>query len=122
MGSNPINLAVRFLLELSALVSMGIWGWKQSDSWIRYILCFVLPIIAAAIWGTFAVRNDPSRSGKAPIAIPGIFRLLIELTFFAFATWTLQDIGSITLSWILGIIVAIHYSISYDRIIWLTKH
>ncbi len=33
MGSHPINLAVRFILELIALASSGFWAWKQSDGW-----------------------------------------------------------------------------------------
>ena len=35
MGSHPINLTIRFLLELSALAAIGIWGWNQSDDWIQ---------------------------------------------------------------------------------------
>ena len=122
MGSHPINLTIRFLLELIALITTGIWGWKQSDDWIRFILAFGIPIIVAGIWGTFAVPNDPSRSGKAPITVPGIVRLAIELAIFALATWTLHDFGSTRISWIFSIIVAIHYFISYDRIMWLIKH
>jgi len=122
MGSHPVNLTVRFLLELSALTATGIWGWWQNDGWIRFVLAFGIPVIVAAIWGTFAVPNDPSRSGKAPIAVPGIVRLVIELAIFAIAIWMLQDIGFTRISWILGIIVAVHYIISYDRIIWLFKN
>ncbi|MEJ2267360.1 MAG: YrdB family protein [Anaerolineales bacterium] len=119
MGSHPINLAIRFLLELSALVSMGVWGWRQSESWFRFLLALSVPIVAAVVWGTFAVPNDPSRSGAAPVAVPGILRLGIELAFFIFATWALYDLGFTRLSWTLGIIVALHYIISYDRILWL---
>jgi len=122
MGSHPVNLAVRFLLELTALTATGIWGWKQSDGWIRFILAFGIPVIVAAIWGTFAVPNDPSRSGKAPVAVPGIIRLVIELAIFTLAIWTLQDVGVIILSWILCIIVVVHYIMSYDRIMWLIKN
>jgi membrane protein YdbS with pleckstrin-like domain len=119
MGSHPINLAIRFLLELSALVSMGVWGWRQSESWFRFLLALSVPIVAAVVWGTFAVPKDPSRSGAAPVAVPGILRLGIELAFFIFATWALYDLGFTRLSWTLGIIVALHYIISYDRILWL---
>ena len=122
MGSHPINLAIRFLLEITALVSIGIWGWKLSDGWIRFVLTFAIPIIVAAIWGTFTVPNDPSRSGNAPIAVPGVVRLAIELAIFALATWTLHDLGYTRLGWIFGIIVAVHYIISYDRINWLLTH
>jgi len=121
MGSHPINLSVRFLLELSALFVMGAWGWRQSDDWIRFFLAFCIPLIAAILWGTFAVPNDPSRSGNAPVPIPGILRLLLELGFFSFAIWALHNEGFAALSWILGILIAVHYIVSYDRILWLIK-
>lgn len=121
MGSHPINLAIRFLLEIAALVSIGVWGWNQSDDWLRFILAFGIPIIAATIWGTFAVPNDPSRSGKAPVAVRGILRLAIELTFFAIATLAIYELGYSTLAMIYGAIVVIHYLVSYDRMKWLMK-
>jgi len=122
MGAHPINLAFRFILELTALLSIGIWGWQQSEMWLKFILAFGIPAVLAAIWGVFAVPNDPSRSGKAPIAIPGILRLVIELLIFSFAIWVLYDLGYIKLSWIVGLGVLIQYIISYDRILWLCKH
>ncbi len=122
MGSHPINLALRFLLELAALCSTGYWGWKQSDSWYRFLLAAGIPIILAAIWGTFAVPDDPSRSGSAQVAVPGIVRLVLELAIFASATWALYDLGMVKWSWILGLAVIIHYVISYDRILWLSAH
>ncbi len=119
MGSHPINLAFRFLLELAALVSSGIWGWQQSDGGLRYIPAIGIPVVLAAVWGTFAVPNDPSRSGKAPVATPGIIRLLIELALFAFASWALFDSGYSKLCFVLVAAVFVHYALSYDRIIWL---
>lgn len=122
MGSNPINLAVRFLLELSALIATGIWGWRQSENWPMYALGLGIPIVLAAVWGTFAVPDDPSRSGNAPVPVPGYLRLAIELMIFSFATWTLYDLGYSKLSWIIGLTVLIHYVISYDRMLWLFRH
>jgi hypothetical protein len=52
MGSHPINLAIRFLLELSALLAMGVWGWRQSEGWLRFVLALGIPIIVAVVWGT----------------------------------------------------------------------
>ncbi len=119
MGSHPINLAIRFLLEIAALLAVAVWGWQQSNGWLKFVLALGIPIILAIVWGTFAVPNDPSRSGAAPVAVPGILRLVIELAIFALAVWSLYDMGYINLSWILGIIVALHYITSYDRIRWL---
>jgi hypothetical protein len=121
MGSHPINLAIRFLLELLALFAMGVWGWQQSGGWFRFVLAAGIPVLFAAVWGLFAVPNDPSRSGSAPIAVPGIFRLVIELGIFTFAVWTLYDLGYSGFSWFLSIAVVIHYIASYDRILWLFK-
>ena len=49
MGSHPINLAIRFLLELAALAALSLWGWRQSESWIRIVLAMGLPVIAAVL-------------------------------------------------------------------------
>ena len=119
MGSHPINLALRFLLEVSALFSLGLWGWRSSNGWLRFALASLVPIIAAVLWGTFAVPGDPSRSGTAPVAVPGVLRLVLELGIFACAAWALHHAGFTRASWMLGIIVALHYLVSYDRILWL---
>lgn len=119
MGSHPINLAFRFLLELTALAVFGIWGWQLNDGWTRFVLAFVLPVLAAALWGIFAVPNDPSRSGAAPVPVPGFIRLMLELAFFALATYMVYDLGYSLSSTILGAAVVIHYLLSYDRVHWL---
>ena len=121
MGSHPINLAIRFVLELSALFSLGLWGWRSGNGWQRFALALLVPIVAAVLWGTFAVPGDPSRSGAAPIAVPGVVRLVLELGIFALAAWALNHAGFARASWILGIIVALHYVTSYDRIMWLVS-
>jgi Protein of unknown function (DUF2568) len=122
MGSHPVNLAVRFILELFALVAMGMWGWNQNDGWLKYVLVIGIPLAATALWGIFAVLNDPSRSGAAPVQTPGFLRLILELGFFTFAVWALFDLEFINLGYVVGFTTALHYIISYDRIMWLLKH
>lgn len=121
MGTNPINLAVRFILELTALFAFGYWGWSQHEGGMRFILAIGLPILAMALWGTFAVLDDPSRSGLAPVPVSGIIRLALELAFFALATWAFFASGRSSWGIIFGIVVFVHYLISYDRIAWLLK-
>ena len=122
MGSHPLNLVIRFLLEVVVLVAAGMWGWKQSDGGLRFVLAIGLPILLAALWGTFAVPDDPSRSGAAPIITPGVIRLIMELAIFAFASWAFYDMGLNKISLTLGVIVVLHYAFSYDRIMWLLSH
>jgi hypothetical protein len=121
MGSNPINLLGRFILEIAGLVALGWWGWNQAEGILRFLLALGIPLLAAILWGTFAVPNDPSRSGEAKVPVPGIVRLLLELAFFASATWVLFNMELSTLGWIYGIASLIHYLISYDRIAWLVR-
>jgi hypothetical protein len=122
MGSNPLNLAIRFLLELTALITFGIWGWYTGNpGWQPYAMASGIPTVAAVIWGIFNVPNDPSRSGKAPVVVPGVIRLIIELAFFALATWALYDLAYTRMSIAFGVVVVLHYLVSYDRIIWLMK-
>ena len=83
MGGHPVNLGLRFLLELTALASAGYWGFTYFEGPLRIVSAAALPIIAAVLWATFAVPNDPSRSGSAPVAVPGMLRLALELAIFA---------------------------------------
>ena len=118
MGQNPANLVLRFLLEIAGLYCMGYWGWIRHEGFLRYLLAFALPLLAAVVWGTFRVPGD----GGAPrIRVSGGVRLLIEIVFFGLATWALFDSGAATAAWIFGGLAVFHYLISYDRIGWLLK-
>ena len=121
MGSHPINLIFRFALELAALFFMGNWGWKQSDSWTKFLLAIGIPLVAVVLWGVFNVPDDPSRSGNAPVPVSGWIRLSLELVFFAFAVWAAYNSGLRNIAWIMIALTALHYLLSYDRIFWLLE-
>jgi hypothetical protein len=109
-------------LELIALVAMGYWGWTQHEGPARWPWTIGLPVAAAVLWGTFAVPEDPSRSGQAPVPTPGIIRLLLELAIFAGGVVALyaSQRGPVGLAF--GIVTLLHYALSYDRILWLLKN
>lgn len=119
MGSHPVNLLVRFLLEIAGLVALGLLGWHFGKGVYRYLLAPGLPLMAAVLWGTFAVPDDPGRSGNTIVQIPGFVRLLLELAFFISATGSLFVIGATNLGWVYGVAVFVHYVVSYDRVLWL---
>jgi hypothetical protein len=76
MGGHPLNLTLRFFLELAALYCIGYWGWNQYDGLLRYLMAFGLPFLAAVIWGTFRVPGD----GGAPrVRVSGIIRFLMQV-------------------------------------------
>lgn len=121
MGFHPLNLALRFVLELAAIFSLGVWGRSLNAGPAGYVWMILIPVLAAFAWGTFRTPDDRSASGRAPVAVPGWLRLLIEIVFFALATWGLNQSGHPTSAAILGVAVIIHYVLSYDRIGWLLQ-
>lgn len=121
MSKHPVNLALRFILELAALVSYALWGAGLTEGSFKIFTAILFPVLFAMIWGVFAVRNDPSRSGKTVIPTPGVIRLVLELGLFATAAWMLSGLGLPIPALLLGLAVLIHYVCSYDRVVWLLK-
>jgi hypothetical protein len=119
MSAHPANLALRFLLELAALIVMGYWGWQRDgQGMLRPVLALAVPLIAAVLWGTFRVPGDP---GAAPVAVPGLVRLVLEGTFLGFAAWALYDMGQVKLSWTWSMVVIVDHIVSYERVLWIIR-
>ncbi len=116
-GSKPWNLVLRFILELCALSALGFWGWQTQG----LITTIVAPVLAAGLWGVFAVPDDPSRSGKTVVPVPGWLRLLLEITILYGASLTLYSVDQLGLAAALAAGVTFHYLISVDRLAWLLK-
>jgi len=118
---NPVNLALRFSLEIIALGALGRWAWAQIESWWRAPLAIGVVLLTAILWGTFAVPNDPSRGGSGLIQVPGIARLVLELLVFGAAAFVLKGLGRPTLATAFAILVVVHYAWSYERVAWLIR-
>ncbi len=118
VGANDI---LRFILELWALIAYGYWGLNQAFGLFNYVLMIGLPILMAVLWGTFAVPNDPSRSGGAPVPVPGAVRLLLEFILLGAAFWMMYVQGLLYISLIFIALVIIHYILAHERIKWLLK-
>lgn len=115
------NLALRFGLELAALGGLALAAWNLVPGPIRVPATVIVPVAAAVVWAVFNVIGDPSRSGAAPVEVPGPARLAIELAIlgvgavaFALAGW--PNIGIA----IAGAIAA-HYAVSWPRVLWLLQ-
>ena len=78
-----INLGLRFILELSALVSLGYWGFKVGNGWlIKVLLGLGVPLVAALVWGAFIAP-------KAPYPPARSIRLVLEFLVFGSAALAL---------------------------------
>lgn len=116
-STSPGMLALRFLLEVAALVAFGrsafaVAGWPAA---------IITPLVAATLWGVFNVPNDPSRSGRAPVPVPGPVRLALEWLFFAGAAASLAFTTSRVLGLALGGAAALLYLVGADRVRWLSS-
>ena len=119
MASNPINLALRFILEIVALVGLGLLGWTLGGDGWRLVPALALPAIAGAAWGTFRIPNDP---GRAPVAVPGPIRLALEVAVFSGGVAGFAAAGNATVALIVGAVMVGHHLASYDRVLRLLRN
>jgi hypothetical protein len=121
MSQNPLNLTLRFILEICALVAIGYGGWHAAEGFWRYLLAIGLPLIAATLWGMFRTPNEPHAPQHSTRAVSGWVRLLIEALVFGGGAWGLFSSGATTLGWVYSTVVILHYAASYDRVVWLLR-
>lgn len=115
------NLALRFALEIVALVALGLAGWKLGSGAMRWILAIAIPALAAVAWTVFNVPNDPSRSGEAPVEVSGWIRLAVELLVLGGGAVALWYAGQPALALGYAALIVLHYATSIDRIRWLIE-
>jgi hypothetical protein len=113
---------VRFGLEVASLVGLGRGGWAlgAGTGW-AWVGAAALPLVATGLWVTFAVKGDPSRSGRAPIPVPGWARLGLELGVFAGGAAGLAVSG---LRYVLGAFalgLLVHHAGTTPRLAWLLR-
>lgn len=113
------NLALRFLLELAALAGLATYAWGLTSGLLRFVVAIAVVTGAAAIWTIFAVPGDPSRSGHAPVPVRGIVRLGLELVVLFGGALAFYAAGLSSAGVALALLVAIHYALSTDRLVWL---
>lgn len=118
MSKHLLNLALHFALEILALIGMGYWGWVMHEGILGLVMMIGVPLFAAAIWGIFRVNGDPK---KAPVEIRGWMRLLLEVAFFGSAVLLLFFAKQSTIAIIFALVVVVHYTTTYDRILWLLR-
>lgn len=104
-----LNLAVRFLLELCMLATVGYWGFKTQSSWALKILFGIgLPVLIAVLWGTFLAP-------KATRPLSGASFLTLELILFSSGAFALFASGKPTLGWIYAIVLVVN---KFLLIVW----
>jgi hypothetical protein len=85
-------LTLVFVSEVLALVAFGVWGWNHSPRWLWV---WLLPLVGAVVWGTFASPKAPRGGPRA--------RPIVKVLVFAAAFLAIRDVGDY--SWALAFLV-----------------
>ena len=115
------NLALRFGLEVGALVGLAVGAWHLTSGGVRWVAVIAVPLLAAIVWGVFNVLDDPSRSGAAPIPVAGWVRLVIEVSILAGGAAALAVAQYRGVAVLMAVLIAAHYAISAARVRWLMR-
>jgi hypothetical protein len=123
VGSTPgWNLGLRLVLELVAFAGFAVLGWELGGDGLLAAAPAVLSLLAAAtVWGVFAVPGDPSRSGKAPVPVPGVVRLVLELAVFLGGAAGFAVVGQRLVTVLFCAALVVHLVFSVPRLKWLVR-
>ena len=78
-AARNVNLALRFLLELTMLWAFVAWGFATGPNPVAKLgLGLGTPVLAAIVWGAFL-------SPKAAVTLPKPMRVVLELLLFGAA-------------------------------------
>ena len=81
------NLALRFLLELAAIIAFGYWGVTVGDGRLmKALLGIVVPALVVVVWAVFVAP-------KATISIPDVTKVLLGLIILELAAAALFVAG-----------------------------
>lgn len=102
----PVNLAVKFLLELAAFAALAYWGATTGPGVWAVLLAVAAPLAAVIVWGLFAApraRRRLPRPARAPLEL-AVFRLAVP----GLAAVGLAAAGAVTLAVIFGVVVIVN--------------
>lgn len=121
VSQHPVNLAVRFLLELAAIVGLFRWGLSLAGGLAGLAYAVLLGVVGMGMWATFNVPGDRSRSGGAPVPVSGRIRLVVELALMTGGAlgWYVTD--RMLVAYVFAGLVVLHYALSWDRLAWLWR-
>jgi hypothetical protein len=116
MYLRPVDLVLRAVLEIAAVIGLLLGGWAAAGGAVGALLALAAPVVAGAAWATFRVPGDP---GPSPWPVSGSARLALELVLLALGAlgWLLA--GWLLVGLLVGALIVGHYLMTADRVRWL---
>lgn len=103
------NLALRFLLEVSALVALGYWGFHVGSSEpLHWVLGIGAPLVAAVVWGLFIAP-------RATVNVSNTVWIVLQILVFGSAVAALVAAGISTLAIVFAAALAVNAAL---MIVW----
>jgi hypothetical protein len=97
-----VNLALRFSLELAALVALGYWGFHADRGTLAKVgLGLGAPLLAAVVWAVFGAP-------KSDHHLTGGWYILLEAVVFGSATIALAAARQTTLAAVFAVVVVVN--------------
>ena len=76
--------AIRFLCEVFAIVTLGIWGFVAFPFWLNIVVGIGAPVLAIVLWGLF-------RAPKAVLAVDPFVKAIVEIVVMGTAAFAWAD-------------------------------
>jgi hypothetical protein len=109
------------VLELALLAALTYWGWHLRGGGVAgAVLAGAIPVVAGALWGVFRTRGDTGPA-EPTVAVPGVIRLALEFALSGLAAYGLWASGSRAAAETLLTAFALHYAVTWERIVWLVR-
>jgi hypothetical protein len=112
------NLLAGFL-QVAAVLAYGYWGWAAHPGRNQWVWALGALVVAWIVWDVFRVPGDGW--AKPAVSVPGWVRLIIEAAYFTGVASALAAVGLPVLGITYIILVAIHYTLTHRRLVWLLR-
>lgn len=96
-----LNAALRFGLEVTALIVLAVWGWRSGSGFTAVLLAAGAPLLAALLWGTLVAPR-----ARWFLPLPG--RLAVEVLVFGSAIAASMQLGHPLAALVLGALAAVN--------------
>ncbi|MET0725667.1 MAG: YrdB family protein [Leifsonia sp.] len=95
------NDVVRFLLEIFAIVTLGIWGFTAWPlPWPGVLIGIAAPVIAIVLWGLF-------RSPKAVFHMDAFGKAIVEIFVMGAAALAWWDLGQPIVAGVFAVVATV---------------
>ena len=95
-----VNDVIRFVLELFAIVSLGIWGFLAWPLPWNILVGIGAPVVAILLWALF-------RSPKAVLDVDAFVKAIVEIVVMGSAAFAWWDLGQPVVATVFAVVATV---------------